>query len=136
MLVAWVLFPLVLLAVCAGCGLLVERIAGFSLSGRLLPSLGLALVIVVASLTTDSSSFARFTTAVVVALAVVGYASSWRRVRALRPDRWAVGLGLAIYLIAAAPVVLSGSAAFLGYFTLNDAAVHFALIDQLLSHGH
>ena len=35
----------------------------------------------------------------------------------------------------AAPVVLSGNAAFLGYFMLNDAAVHFALIDQLLSHG-
>jgi hypothetical protein len=40
-----------------------------------------------------------------------------------------------VYAIAAAPVVLSGSAAFLGYFTLNDAAVHFALIDQLLAHG-
>jgi hypothetical protein len=135
MLVAWVLFPLVLLAVCLGCGLLVERIAGFQLSGGLLFSLGLIVVIVAATLTTARSGFAKLTTPVVIVLAVAGYASSWRRVRALRPRGWGLAVGVGVYAIAAAPVVLSGRAGFLGYFTLNDASFQFALIDQLLAHG-
>src|SRR5437879_4360993 len=135
MLVAWVLFPLVLLAVCLGCGLLVERIAGLKLADGLLPSLGLILVIAFATLTTARASFAPITTAGVVVLAVAGFASSWRRARSLRPRGWGLAVGLATYAVAAAPVVLSGRAAFLGYFTLNDSAFQFALIDQLLAHG-
>jgi hypothetical protein len=134
--VAWVLFPLVLLAVCLGCGLAVERVAGWDLRGALLPSVGLALMIVATSLTTSRELTAPFSTAVVVVLAIVGYASSWGRLRSLRPDRWALGVGLGVFAVCAAPVVLSGSAAFLGYFLLNDTAVHFSMIDQLLSHGH
>jgi hypothetical protein len=56
-------------------------------------------------------------------------------VRALRLDPWAVAVGVGVFAICAAPVVLSGNASFLGYFVDNDAPAHFALIDQLLSHG-
>jgi hypothetical protein len=135
MIVAWAVFPLVLLAVCLGCGLLVERIAGWRLPGALLPSVGLALIVVVATLTTYKAATAPFTTATVVALALAGYVSSLPRVRALRLDPWALAAGLGVFAVLAAPVVLSGNASFLGYFVLNDTAVHFALIDQLLSHG-
>ncbi|HTY97204.1 MAG TPA: hypothetical protein VMB91_09200, partial [Solirubrobacteraceae bacterium] len=135
MALAWGVFPLLLLAICLGCGLLVEWIAGWRLPGALLPSIGLALIIVVASLTTRNPHTAPLTTAAVVVLTVAGFALGWRRARGLRPKGWPLAVGLASYAVFAAPVVLSGSAAFLGYFTLNDAAVHFALIDQLLSHG-
>src|SRR5690242_6401869 len=111
MLVAWVLFPLVLLAVCLGCGLLVERVSGFQLSGGLLMSVGLILVIVASTLTTARDATAALTTPLVLVLAVGGYASSWRRVRVLRPGGWGLAVGLGVYAIAAAPVVLSGSAA-------------------------
>jgi hypothetical protein len=121
-LVAWVLFPLALLAVCLGCGLAVERVAGWELPGTILPSVGLALVILA--------------TPLVVVLALAGYATSVTRLRGLRPDPWPLGVGVAVFAVCAAPMVLSGNATFLGYFTLNDGAVHFALIDQLLSHGH
>jgi len=134
--VAWLLFPLVLLAVCGGCGLAVERISGWRLPGSLLPSVGLALVVAAAALTTSREITAPFTTPLVVLLALAGYATSWARLRTLRIDRWALSVGLGLFAVCAAPVVLSGSAGFLGYFVLNDAAVHFALINQLLAHGH
>ncbi len=135
MIVAWAVFPLVLVAVCLGCGLAVERLAGWRLPGALLVSVGLALVIVAATLMTYKDATAKFTTALIVVLAVAGYASSIGRVRKLRPERFALGVGLGVYAVCAAPVVLSGNATFLGYFVLNDSAFHFALIDQLLVHG-
>jgi hypothetical protein len=135
MIVAWVLFPLVLLAVCFGCGLAVEWAAGWRLPGALTASVGLALVIVTATLFTYKGATARFTTAAVVVLALAGYVGGQDRVRGLRPDHWALAVGLGLFAILAAPVVLSGNATFLGYFVLNDTAVHFALIDQLLAHG-
>jgi hypothetical protein len=133
--VAWLLFPLVLLAVCVGCGLAVERIAGWELPGTLLPAVGLALVVVVASLTTTNVTTAPRTTAVIVVLALAGYASSWRRVRALRPEPLATAVGLGVFAVCAAPVVLTGNATFLGYFVNNDPAFHFALADQFLTRG-
>ena len=135
MFVAWVLFPLVALLVFLGCGLLVERIAGVRFSAGVLVSLGLALVIVAATLTTDRSGTASLTTPLVVALALAGYATSLQRVRRLRVRAWALAAALGVYCVAAAPVVATGSAAFLGYFQLNDTAVHLMLIDHLLGHG-
>jgi hypothetical protein len=135
MVVDWLAFPLVLLAVCLGCGLAVERAGGWTLPGTLLPSLGLALLIVVATLTTQSATIAPLTTWAVVLLALAGYASSWRRLVALRPEPWAAAVGVGVFLVCAAPVVLSGNATFLGYFVDNDSAYHFSLIDQLLAHG-
>jgi hypothetical protein len=132
---AWVLFPAALLAVCLGLGLLVERLAGARLPGAVLVSVGLALLIVVATLTTYKNATANLTTPLVVALALAGYASSRARIRELRPDRFALTVGLLLFAVLAAPVVLSGNAAWLGYFQLNDSAIHFALIDQLLAHG-
>ena len=135
MFVAWVLFPLLALAVCLGCGLLVERAAGWPLPGAVLPSAGLALVIVAATLTTSRGATAPLTTWVVLTLGLIGYASSWPRLRALRLEPTAIAVGLAVFAVCAAPVVLSGNASFLGYFVDNDSAFHFALLDQLMSHG-
>jgi hypothetical protein len=135
MVVAWLLFPLVLLAVCLGCGLAVERIAGWRLPGALLASVGLALIIVVATLTTSRPITAPLTTVVVVVVALGGYAVGWRRMRGLRPEPWTLVVGLGVFAVCAAPVVASGSATFLGYFVDGDPAFHFALINQLLAHG-
>jgi hypothetical protein len=135
MAIAWVLFPLVMLAVCLGCGLLVERASGWWLPGALLPTVGLALVIVAATFTTSREFSAPWSMPVVVVLAVAGYAVSWARMRTLRPRGWPLAVGLAAFAVYAAPVVLSGNASVLGYFELNDPAFHFALIDQLLAHG-
>jgi hypothetical protein len=136
MFVTWVLFPLVLLGVCLGCGLLVERAAGWALPGPLLPSVGLALVIIAASLTTSRPATTGWTVPLVVVLTLAGYALSWRRLRRLRAEAWAVAVALGVFAVCAAPVVLSGQATFLGYFVLNDTATHFDLIDQIFARSH
>ena len=136
MIVAWLLFPLLMVAVCLGGGLAVERIGGWQLPGALLVSVGLGLVIVAATLTTDVAATAPLTTPVVVVLALAGYAVSWPRLRALRPDPWTLGLGIAVFAVYAAPVLASGQATFLGYSVDGDPTIHFALISQLLAHGH
>jgi hypothetical protein len=133
--VAWLLFPLVFLAVCLGCGLAVQWLSGRALPGALLPAVGLALIVVVASLTTTRSFTAPITTALVVVFALAGYALSIRQLRRVVLDPWALAVGLGIYALCAAPVVLSGNATFLGYFVDSDPAFHLVLINWLLSHG-
>src|SRR5258705_4783557 len=99
MAIAWLVFPLVLLAVSLGCGLLVERIAGWHMPGALLPSVGLGLVIVVAELLTYSRWSTGLAAPAVVVLAVAGFVLSWPQVRALRPDGWAAAAGIGVFLV-------------------------------------
>src|SRR6266849_1458687 len=135
MVVAWLLFPVVLLAVCGGCGLLVERVGGFRLPGALVPSVGFATVIVLGTALTSKSATAGLATPAVVVAAVAGYGAGWRRLRESAPDWWAIAGGVGLFAVYAAPVVLTGEATFLGYQFLNDTAVHFGIVDQLASHG-
>ena len=112
-----------------------RRLAGGRrLAGALLPALGLALVIVVATLATERSETASWATPAVVVLAVAGYATSWRRLLALRPDGWLVAAALGTYAVCAAPVVLSGNATLLGYYVDTDPAFHLELTTWLLAH--
>ncbi|MGH2869081.1 MAG: hypothetical protein ACRDNK_16165, partial [Solirubrobacteraceae bacterium] len=136
MVVSWLLFPLVMLAVSLGCGLAVQRLGGWELPGAVLVSVGLASVMVIATVTTDNPTTAPWTLPIVLIVAVAGYATGCQRLRARRPDGWMIGAGVAVFAVCAAPVVLSGDASFLGYFVLNDGVFHFSLIDQLLHHGH
>lgn len=130
--VAWAVFPLVFAALAFGCGRLLERIARVRLPGALLLPAGFAVVLVTASLTTIAAGTAQFTTPLVVALAVAGLGQALR----FRPDHWAVAAACAVFACYAAPVVLSGSATFAGYITLDDTATWFAFADNALVHGH
>jgi hypothetical protein len=131
--VAWVLFPLVLAALCCGCGLLAERLIGGPLPGALVPAVGFAVIIVVAQVLTLWDATAELATPVVVALAVAGIAVSWRSWRRLDP--WAVAAAAAVLAAYAAPVVLSGEATFAGYIRLDDTATWMALTDRVMEHG-
>jgi hypothetical protein len=130
----WLVFPLVLALVAGGCGLLVQAATGFDLPGALLLPLGLALAIVTADLATMSGATARLATPAVLALAVAGYGVSYPW-RGRRIDGWAAGAALAVFAVYAAPVVLSGSASFAGFITLDDTATWLALTDRALEHG-
>jgi hypothetical protein len=131
--IAWLVLPLVLAAISLGCGLLVERAAGLTLSGALLLPLGLALVIVEADLVTMTSATAQLATPLAVALAVAGYGLADRRAR--RVDGWALGCGVGVFAVYAAPIVLSGRATFAGYITLDDTSTWLALTDRAMQHG-
>jgi hypothetical protein len=98
----------------------------------LLPA-GMAAVIVIAQITV--ATVPRATTPVVVAAAVAGivlrppWRTSWRELR------WPLGAAAAVFLLYAAPVVLSGQATFAGYIKLDDTATWFALTDRVMDHG-
>jgi hypothetical protein len=133
--VCWVLFPLVLLLISTGCGLLIEILAGVRLPGAVVPAAGLALVVVATHFTTLSDATAEISVPLVVALATLGIALSfpWRPRGPI--DRWAVATALGAFAIYAAPVVLSGAATFTGYIKLDDTATWLAITDRIMEHG-
>jgi hypothetical protein len=132
--VSWLLCPLALGLLSLGVGLLLERASGAGLQRELLLPLGFAGIVVVSLCTTASSSTARLTTPLVVALAVagLGLALPWR---ARRRGGWAAACAAAAYAAFGAPVVLSGNATFAGYIKLDDTSTWLALADRLLDHG-
>jgi hypothetical protein len=134
LLVCWVVFPLILAALCLGCGLAVARLSRTRIQPPLLLPVGFAAVVVIGLFTTISSQTARLTLPVVLAVAAVGLASSVRR-RLPRPDLWALGSSVAVFAVFAAPVVMSGEATFAGYIKLDDTATFLALADRALEHG-
>jgi len=131
-LACWVAFPLLLAALCLGCGLLVERIDR-PLPGALLLPIGFATTIVIASLATTNGVTARAAPWLVLACSAAGFGLGRRR--ALRLDPWAVGAAVAVFAVFAAPVVLSGQATFAGYITLDDTSTFLGLTDRVMSHG-
>jgi hypothetical protein len=134
MLVCWLGFPALLIALSFGCGLLVERVAGIELPGMLVPGVGLAAIIVVAGFTTIADATAELTAPLVVALAAVGLGLSlpWRL---RRVEWWAMAAVVGVFCVYAAPIVLSGEPTFAGYIKLDDTASWLGITDRLMQHG-
>lgn len=136
LLVPWLLFPLVLAVLAAGCGILLERTAGVTLPRALLLPAGFAVVITSAQLAVATAATAQFAVPLVLALAVlgIGLALPWHF--SLRRDQlWAPAVAAAVFAVFAAPTVLSGEATFAGYVKLDDTATWFALTDRVLEHS-
>jgi hypothetical protein len=133
--VCWIVFPLVLGLVSLGCGLLLEAAAGIRLPGVLLPSAGLAVIVVATHFTTLSDTTAELSTPFVVALALIGLAL-FPPVQRGPLDRWAIAGVASVYAVFAAPVVLSGDSTFAGYIKLDDTATWLAITDHVMQHGH
>jgi hypothetical protein len=134
LLVCWLLLPLVLAVVALGCGLLVERGAGFRLPGVLLAPVGVAAIIVVAQLAVTADATAELAAPAAVALAIAGVALSPRR-RERELDPWALGAAAAAFACFAAPVLFSGQATFAGYLRLDDTSVWLAITDHVMEQG-
>jgi hypothetical protein len=66
---AWALFPLALVVIAAGCGLLLEWVAGRRIPGALVPVAGIAVIVVVAQLATAADATAELATPAAIALA-------------------------------------------------------------------
>jgi hypothetical protein len=133
-LVAWVLFPLVMLALCAGCGLLVAAIRGSTAPAPLLVPLGFAYLIVVGEFAAITSATAELATPVAVGSAVAGVLAAVPRlpVRALG---WPALAAAGVFAVHAAPIVLSGEPTFSGYIKLDDTATWLALADRVMEDG-
>jgi hypothetical protein len=144
---AWLVFPLLALAVCLGTGLLAERATGLRLEPALLPALGFAAAIVVLAPLMATGAGGAVGCVVLAVLAIAGFALAvvprgrgvtprhTGDIRArLRPGPGALA-GVAVYALYIAPVALSGKVTFLGYNLLNDTAIHLALVDWVGDHG-
>ncbi len=136
-----VLFPLLVWLLSAGCGLLVERISGLRLPALLVLPVGFGVLIVVSQFTTWVSFLAPLTPIVLlvvaIAGAVIGRASVAER-WAARERRWWWGLlaMLAVYVIVAAPEIVSGRVTFSGYLLDTTGAIQVAGAERLLHHAH
>ncbi len=133
--ICWVLFPLLFCLLALGSGLLVQRFAGAPIRGVLLLPVGYATIVVASQVTTFFKATTVLATPLVVALAVAGLALGAKALRPATCDLWAASAAFGVFCVYAAPVVLSGSATFLGYTLLGDTSIHFTLIDWVMSHG-
>lgn len=131
---AWVVYPLVLLALCVGLGLLVDVLCGRRLPGPLVPPVGLAAIVVVGQFTTLADATAELTVPLLLFLAVIGLAFSlpWRFGR---PDWRPAAVALAAFAAFGAPVILSGQPTFAGFIMLDDTATWLALTDRIMEYG-
>lgn len=131
MLAAWLVFPAVALVVTLGVGLLVERAAGARLPGALLFGVGVLGLVAASQLTTISDVTAELTLPFVLVLAVAGWALGLARVRETRIDPWALAAAAGVFVVFAAPQVLSGEATFAGYTVLGDTSIHMIGADAI-----
>jgi hypothetical protein len=131
---AWIAYPLLLLALCVGIGLLVDAIGGRRLPGALIPPVGLAAIVVLAQFLTLGGAIAELIVPVTCFLAVLGAGVSlpWRFGR---PDPWPTAVALAVFAAFAAPIALTGEPGFAGYIKLDDTATWLALTDRVMEHG-
>jgi hypothetical protein len=134
MFAAWLVYPLLLAALCAGMGLLVDLLSGRRLPGALVLPVGFAAIVVVGGFTTASDSTAELTVPLVLLLALLGAGLSlpWRYGR---PDKLPIAVALGAFFVFGAPVIFSGEPTFAGYIKLDDTATWLALTDRVMEHG-
>jgi hypothetical protein len=132
-------YPCVLAVLCAGAGLLVDRASGGFVAPALLLPVGAAALIAVSQLTTYVSPAAPGTPYALAAVAAAGWWLGWGRVRMLasawRAYWWLPAVPVLAYLLALAPVLLSGRPTFSSFMALADSAVHMMGADYLMHHG-
>jgi len=137
---AWLLFPLLLLGVCGGSGLLVRRLSGGALSGVLVLPVGFALAVSVCTLGTSITWLAPSAGALAVVVAAAGFLLERRSLRfAGRRVSGAVVYPAVASFVAfaavAAPVVLTGTTSWTGFGRITDTAGQMAFAQHLAEAG-
>ncbi len=133
------LYPCLLVVLCLGAGLLLDRLAGTLLPAALLIPVGSAVLIAVSQLSTYAYPLAPATPYLLLLVALAGYVFARARARAvlrsLRARPWVVTASLLAYAFALAPVLAAGRPSFSSFMALSDSAVHLIGADFLISHG-
>ena len=138
---AWVIVPVLVIAVSAGLGYGVALVAGMDLRSLTLPA-GYLTAITLATLLFYANVVGVAMTIVVVLLALGGPVYAWRTGRGPRlppPGErgglvWGALAGLAAYAVALAPIAGTGRSGVLGYVFNDDSAIHITLV-QAISEG-
>jgi hypothetical protein len=139
---AWVLFPLALLAVSVGCGLLVRRIAAGEVSRLLVAPVGFALVVVICAFATSYGWLAPVAAPLVVAAALAGYGLEARAggIARARPklgsaSTWPLVAALVAFAAIGGPVFLTGGIGWTGYARIVDIAFQMDFAQHLADAG-
>ena len=133
LILSWVLFPLVIAAIGAGWGAIVERGAGMLLDDALLLPLGLAAVLVVAGTLTAFAATAPAAVPVVAVGAVAGLLLAWTGAAAARALAAARGGRCPARVWRAGAALRAGDVP--GFIRLDDTATWFNVIDHVMSHA-
>ncbi len=134
MLISWLVFPLVLAALSAGWGWLLQAATRTRIPPALVPGAGMAAIVVAGQFLTIADATAELATPVIAAVGAAGLAFGVGR-RLGRPSGWALMAAGGVFAVLAAPVVLSGEATFAGFVKLDDTATWMALTDRVMEHG-
>jgi hypothetical protein len=133
-LLAWVVFPALLVLLCAGAGLAVRRATGPSaVPAVLVLPVGLASLVVLCGVLCYYAALAPLAAPACVLVGALGLALERRTLRRVierrwkGADLWAVGAAVGAWAVVAAPVVLSGKPGFTGYTHIVDISYQFDL---------
>jgi len=132
---AWLLFPLALLILACGCGLLLERAGGRRLPGALVVPAGLALILALANLITFTERLAGLTLPVIALVALAGLVLGRSRLRIGHLDRWAIAVAVGVFAVYGAPALLSGDPTFSGSLQLPDTGNQLTLAERVSDAG-
>lgn len=127
--------PLVIWALCLGCGLAVERLLRIRLSNALLLPLGLcvSLVVIFPGYSAGVGDALAIPLLLAVAIAGLAFASGGLRSR-LNPG-WPGLAGVAVYVLYMLPVIVYGHWTWSGYDFVNDTAFEMLLADHIKTFG-
>jgi hypothetical protein len=133
------LYPCVLAALCVGAGLFVDRLSGGWLPGALLLTVGAATLVALSQLSTYAYPLAPATPYLMAAFAIAGLVCGWGRAchfaRRIGRRPWPAAACVLAYVLALAPVLLSGRTTMSSFMALSDSAVHLIGADFLIRHG-
>lgn len=134
-----ILFPLVLLGLSTGGGLLVRRLGAGWLPVTLVPPVGFGLLVATCSFVTYISWLAPTAGYVALVLALAGFALEARdgTLRGPRLDGipWAALAGLAAFAAIGAPTLLTGTPTWTGYSRIVDIGFQFDFAQHLADAG-
>jgi hypothetical protein len=141
-LLAWVVFPALMLVLSGGAGLAVRRLTGpTAVPPLLVLPVGLATLVVVCGLFCYYASLAPLAGGACVLVGVLGLVLGRGAIRSVIErrargvDLWAVGAAVGAWAVVAAPVVLSGKPGFTGYAHIVDIAYQFDLAAHFANSG-
>lgn len=132
---ATIIFPLLVFALATGTGLLVDHVARGAIPGVLIPPVGLAGLVVIAELFGWQAATGSLAPFALLIAAIAGYVFGWGRLKALRPNWWAIGAAIGAYIMVCAPVLLAGRVTLGGYLLDTTVGFHLLGSDYLLEHG-
>ncbi len=133
MLAAWILLPIIAVAIALGLSLAVERATGQELGSLRVP-VGLCCAVCLSLGVLWLGAPGWLAVAAVVLSALAGLVLGWRALR-LDPPGWLALGWLAAYVLHLAPVLLSGQPTWAGYNFVNDTATQLVLADHVVANG-